>query len=377
MSEEEREQKLAELEKKAKNRPPDATEEEMLEDEGMQRWENEPRLRGNKGGRGGFSISSNMGGGIGKIIFVSLVVSLAVVYVLVTMINIGEFVTQKDFDNNWQGMSASINDAKTSITQSKAALDVAVANIPKTVDGAVTAGTATYTQQIASLTTQVSSYTGNIQSNSTKIDGLTVQLNTANNNWQSYTVKLNDLINGFNTTNTNVTNLQTKVSELTKSLSDANVLITTLQKQDADKEARIKVLESKLQPAQVAKSVTASIKTISNTLVATSNTSMSGSIRVELKNNTAVAVKDIVLDIAIQTGVISGYGSSELAGAGTIWQGQGIPWNMIDFMNTQWGLNLAASETKVLYLTYTVTGTGFWPQYQTYGVPFQVSVDVL
>ena len=47
-------------------------------------------------------------------------------------------------------------------------------------------------------------------------------------------------------------------------------------------------------------------------------------------------------------------------------------------MNTQWGLNLAAHETKTMYLTLTVQGDATATYLTTYvnGVAYDVSVSV-
>ena len=71
-------------------------------------------------------------------------------------------------------------------------------------------------------------------------------------------------------------------------------------------------------------SISATIKALSGMVMPSSDTSMSGAFRMQLTNNTNVAVKDIVLDVVIQTSYITGYTSASLSGGNTVWQVQGI-----------------------------------------------------
>lgn len=241
---------------------------------------------------------------------------------------------------------------------------------------------------------------GKLQNAISSIQDVSGTVNTLNNQLGNISDKLNALNNDIANlktsqgnyatkdalaqANTNLTNIQNTLNNLqtqvnnTKQINTSGITasIDTLNAQVSSLEDRIKSLEDKaVTPPLSASAVVATVKTISNTLIATSNTTLNGSIRIEIKNTSSVAVSDIVLDILIQTSMISGASTASLSGGGTVWQGMGTPYNMMEFMNTQWGLNLAANETKTLYLTYTVAGSGF-NIYQTTGVPFQVNVDV-
>lgn len=358
-----KEEELAELERKSEavrqeldiadeTRPPSATRKEIEE------AEEEARLRTpanpNKGLPFGLGTP-----GIGQTILVSLVVTFLVVSVLLPMFGGGGYVLKKDFDTNLGNVSDTISQLTLNMEKTNTDLATTLQGVPATVNAAMAQTTAlvnNLSQKVTAMEGTVGSYNANIQNNASQLAALTQSLNNLSTTVGPDSQKLAEL-----------TNL---VQAYTAEVKRHNILVLELQEKVDEFEAMQGATE---QPSSV---VTAKVKTISNNMVATTNTTMSGSIRIELRNSTNVAIKDIVLGVSILTDNIAGYSSSSLTGAATIWQGQGIPWNMMEFMNTQWGLNLGANETRVLYLTYTVTGTGFWPQYQTYGVPFQVDVEV-
>jgi phage shock protein A len=307
---------------------------------------------------------------IKKIGGICLAISLVVVLAM-GQLGLGGWVTKKDFETNLANVTKTITQTTASINENKVAVDKAVSGIPATIQNAVQAALNTTVSSVNTQLTEIGNKVNNFNSTLTgKIDGVSAKMETANSNIATATQKITDLTAQNTELKKNIVDLANKSDALTAQVTTLNTKVT-------DYETRIKALETKATPVSTPNAVTATVKTISNSLVATSNTTMAGSIRVLITNNTASAVSDIVLDVGIQTGVITGYTAASLSGGSTIWQGQGIPWNMIDFVNTQWGLNLAANESKTIYLTFTVTGTGFIPQYETYGVPFQVDVTVL
>lgn len=313
---------------------------EMLERESPP----EPPLIDDRGGGGSRQpFRLNMGGGLMQQIIVTVVVVVLLVFIGLPLFGGGSFVTKKDFETNLANVSASINQVTADVGGRQGELNAAIQGIPATVNNAVNQAVG---QQLTDLSSAVSS--------------LSSRMETIDNSIQGNSQELADLGN-------TVATYSSTIESLKEDLEDMEERIEALESGVADTDSTTSTRHG----------VTATIRTISNTLIASSNTTMSGSIRVEISNTTTAIVKDIVLEVSILTDIIQGYTHSSLAGGGTIWQGQGIPWNMMSFMNTQWGLNLAANETKVLYLTYTVTGTNFMPQYETYGVPFQVNVDVI
>ena len=162
---------------------------------------------------------------------------------------------------------------------------------------------------------------------------------------------------------------QAKLTTVSAEIAALKTQITALEKQIEDME--------KVTPPS-SKAVSISTKTLGSSLMPSNDTTLTTSFRVTLVNNTATEIKDIVLSILVQTDSIVGYTSSTLSGGGTIWQGQGLPWTTREFVNTQWGLNLAANETKTIHLTLTVTGVAGSTYTTTYinGVPYYVEAMI-
>ncbi len=344
-----------ELARKANIKPPRATKQEILEDE-----EDDLPMRqpSNK-------YPTGFGSSTLKNVLLNVAVTLAIIMAM-GFFGGGTFVTKKDFTTNMTNISSTITQMTSDIAAKQNEVNTTLATIPdkinKAVADAIGNANSQTSQQISNLSNQVNNFNSSIQNNTDKVNSLSSKVDTNNTNF-----------------NQQVSDLTTKLASATQMIDSLNNKMSDMQDTMNDYDDRISKIEDNqiVIPTSTPDSITASVKTISNSLVASSNTSMTGSIRVELTNTTNQKINDVVLDVMIQTDIIAGYSSSSLSGASTIWQGQGIPWNMMDFMNTQWGLNLNAGETKVIYLTYTVTGTGFLPQYQNYGVPFQVDVDVI
>lgn len=336
----------------------------IVENEARRRREEEPPLRTDRGnddddddGRGRRQ-SRRSGGGGNPLIQIGVISAIVAAVVMMVMSSMGllPFVSKADFTKNVQGIIATIDKNKMDLSATVEGLRVAVNNIPNTV------------------TTQVN----NVMSQT--VNQFNAQVKTVTDQYNPLAASVSAI--DKKTTDNNMA-LQTKIDALTKTESDQQKVLTDQKiANDATIKAlqdRIVALEAKtITPPTVAKSVTAKIKQMSSALLPINDTTLSAGIKVTLTNNTNVAVEDIILEIAVATDVITGYASSTLTGAGTVWQGQGVPWNQKSFMNTQWGLNLAANETKTLYLTFTVTGVVGSTYMTTYvnGVALDVSVSV-
>ena len=241
---------------------------------------------------------------------------------------------------------------------------------------------------IATMKTNVSSATANLKTTS---DAIPNQINTALSNAMT---QINSNINAANsnaqaakdlaTTANNQANnantqINTQIAAVTKAYTDQ---ITVLSKTVTDQKAmmdimttnakalsdRVTVLETKaITPTATSKNVSATVKVQNSVMFATapvpvgtgatSPSTLVSSFRINLVNNTNVAVSDLVLDIVVAANINpSDIQSMSMTGGGTIWQVQGQFTGQPEFVNTQWGLNLDANQSKTLYLTLTVTG---------------------
>ncbi len=270
--------RLEELER-ARMKPPKATEAELREDE--ETYQPQPPLR--SGGGGGMNMPSLGGGGVGKIFVVSLVVSLVVVFVLMMMMNVGKFVTKPEFDKNWGGMVASIDQAKATITQSRDTLDRAVANIPTTINTAMGATTNQLNQQITNVSNQV---------------------NNINSTLQGYTSKISDLTSKVDTANSNVNAANQKIADIKTSTDKSSVSIETLNTKVVALEARIKAFETPTPSTSGGSSVSIPGVTISvsvtdeGTLQASDNSTL-GEIKLTLTNSGTKDIEDITVSLFV------------------------------------------------------------------------------
>ncbi len=316
---------------------------EIMQDDGYD--------RGRGGGHGGGGRQRDRGdGGNGGVSLQTLLIIVAIAVVLAVVVVSGGYTGL---------MSSSTFKAQndTQMTNINAAYDKAV----KAVTDVGTAVAAIPNQVSTQVTTSINNIMAQINS---QITTATNAANTAKEQAASAVAQVNSANTQLAAINKSVTDMNTS---LTKSLTDATAKIDTLMKQATADAARITALETKaIVPITPAKNISATVKMQSSVLFATAPiagtpptaSTLTSAFRITLINNTAVAINDIVLDMIINTTLPNNndVASFNLAGGGTIWQGQGIFADTREFVNTQWGLNLAASETKTLYLTITIIG---------------------
>jgi len=290
-----------------------------------------------------------------QIAIISSVVAAVVVMAMSSM-GILPFVSKADFTKNVQGIIVTIDKNKTDLSATVEGLRVAVNNIPNTV--------ATQVNTVMGQT--VSQFNAQVKSVGDQ----------ANNSIASIDKRVSDSVTA---TQTSATATQAKVDSLTKLITDlqtANATNLTTIKTLTD---RITALEKPATTTPTSKTIGVKIKQMGNSIAPVSDTSMTGWFRVAITNNTTAEIDDIILDIILSTDFVEQYGSTKLTGGSIVWQGQGLPWNGMEFMNAQWGLNLLAGETKTLYLTITITGktTAIFTTTYPDGIAFDVSAEVL
>ncbi|KKL70527.1 hypothetical protein LCGC14_2104050, partial [marine sediment metagenome] len=100
-------------------------------------------------------------------------------------------------------------------------------------------------------------------------------------------------------------------------------------------------------------------------LVASDNNTLSAPIKITLTKPSGIAIDDIVIFVELQTEGIPNFSTVKLSGGGTAWRAGG--WQLyggdflgVEFMNTGWGLDMSANDTKKnIYTTLVITGTGY------------------
>lgn len=253
--------------------------------------------------------------------------------VLVGMAGGVQLVTKKDFNTNITLMNTSIGEAQASADAVSASVEASLASIPSAVNTAVATVTASVDAKIAAGIAGKADQ-ANITTLSTSIAAASTKIATAN-------AEIDALQTDAAANLVTITALQTDIAEL-------RVQITALEV----------IQEEEIIAAQDA--VQLDVTTMGYALLPnTANTSISTSFRIDLTNTTNARIDDIVLDIFVDTNVPQADAVSwSLTGGGTVWQSAGYWYaGSLEFMNTQWGLNVDAGATKRLYLTLTIVGT--------------------
>jgi len=288
----------------------------------------------------------NLGGESTKGVLISAVVTVLILAFMAFSGGVG-FVTKKDFTTNMASFVATAEQAQAGLIKAQTDVATAIQSMPGTmanqVNTAVLQSTAQWNSQLTSALDKVASLTTTVQSSTTAQNQMSGQISNANAEISSLKAK--------------VVTLETKVTDLL---------------------TRIATLEAKLTPATGGATsgvITVAIKPMSNVMVPIDNNTLVADFKIILTNTSAKEVTDIILNISISTGITQTVSSFTLAGGGTVWQGYGWSAQQIEFVNNQWGLNVAASVTKTLYLRATFVGTGIGSYYST-GVGYGIGVEV-
>jgi nitrate/TMAO reductase-like tetraheme cytochrome c subunit len=276
-----------------------------------------------------------------KSVAMNAVVAIIVVVVM-SMMGVTNWVTKDSFKTNWDTIQsamvkvqtdadASVNSIKQTVVGVQNTMNTLPSTITSQVNTAITQATTAVNSQITSIQSQVNNMASTVKSASDKADGAINTINTLNTKVEAYKT-------------------QQATDEATITADKATIVDLT---------TRVKALETKVVTPTPTSStgITAKIKSTSNVLSASGNTTLIGSFRVTLTNTTAADVSDIILEITSQTDYIGGNHYATLSGGGTSWQRQGSDPTYADFINGTWGLNVAANTTVTLYLTLTITET--------------------
>jgi hypothetical protein len=154
---------MAEQEKKKVAKPKLMTEELSIP-EMMQ----EPPLEPS----GGVKKYMSRGGGSGFLqsLFVSLLITVVVVFGLMPMMGGGSFVLKSDFDTNLGNVANSISGLVARVDKNQTSIVQSTQTIPDTINSAMAQTTQSLNQEIQKVASQISQYNSSIQSNSQKIE---------------------------------------------------------------------------------------------------------------------------------------------------------------------------------------------------------------
>lgn len=143
----------------------------------------------------------DMGGGLGKTVVVSLIVTMLVLLFMSVAGRGGFFVNKSDFTANMVGVVAAMEQAEAGLVKAKADVTVALQNIPNTLSAQVTASVAQsvgqWNSQLSSLSDRVSTLSGSIgsiPSNTTKVNQVIADIAALESNIATLLAQQTDML---------------------------------------------------------------------------------------------------------------------------------------------------------------------------------------
>lgn len=334
---------------------------EQKEKEARERGKHTPETGARQKGKGASS-------GLKQNLLVSGVVSIVIILAL-GLIGGGSFVTKKDFATNLTNLNATLETAMVEVAAGQSEIEAQLANIPFMVDEAVAREFSGLRNMFLEAEESIAENTKVIEESTARIDGFDtwVDERLAMAEVEGL-AEIDRMFDDYSITG--LAELTADIEELTAWFVQKDSELTATNESLDELEAKLDGMTSGYVDDDgdyVGSPSPISIR-ISNSggmLVASDNNTLSAPIKITLTKVAGLAVEDIVIIVELQTEGIPNFESVKLEGGGTAWRASG--WQSssgrfytAEFMNTGWGLDMSASDTKKnIYTTLVITGSGY------------------
>lgn len=261
----------------------------------------------------------NLGNDIKKMIAVSLITAI-VVFVGFGMFGGGAFVTKKDFAANMEGITATVDKAKSDMEKITNDANAAVAKANADIAAAVQSVPATVSTQVS---TQINTFVS--QTNS-QLSALSSKVST----------------------------LEQTVSQMVTSLGNTNSAVEDLQAQVTELEQRIIELETPPSNGTSSAPFTVESRIISKSMsydAATGNTTISFGVKLVLTNEQSRDLEDIELEVPMEVHAYVITGTGEIL----IWHDQASKWYLTD-MDREYSIGEGAGYAVLTGTDMTLDG---------------------
>ena len=336
---------------------------EQKEKEAAERGKHTPETGARRKGKG---VSSSLK----QNLLVSGIVAIVIILGL-GAIGGGSFVTKKDFETNLANLNATLEAAVTEMNEGQSEIEAQIANFPNVVNEEVAIGFGGLRESFLEAEASVVESTKAINENTARIEELPAKIESrivqAEAEAQAAVDRLTDK---YNNSIAGSDKLAADIEELTawfvQKESELAATNESLDRMEADLDGKPSgYVGDDSDDVDSESPITIKISNSGGMLVASSDTVLSAPIKLTLTKVAGLAVEDIVIILELQTEGVPNFESVKLEGGGTTWRASG--WQSssgrfytAEFMNTGWGLDMSASDTKKnIYSTLVITGSGY------------------